>query len=376
MQCRKCDKQIDEDSAYCKYCGTSVVPKAQQRKKRGNGQGSVFRVSVNNYRAVAVIGWKETEVNGVKKRTEIKKTKQGFKSKSEALAYLPILFGNQEKPKMNLDKYYSLWSADEMLKLSKSQQTHFKTAYKRIKDIRYLDITKLTISHLRACIDGLTYYPAKDVKTLLSHLYKLAVAEQYVNVNLSQSISLPENNEEETVPFTPEEIERLWEDYKTHKETGYAIFMIYSGMMPGELFKCKKSMIDWDNQTIVGCGIKTKKRKTVPIIFPDIVVPVLADLCLLSDNEYLLKMDADSYRALFKEMIKRSGCNPRIVPYSCRHTTATTYSLANVEPQMLKEVMRHVKFSTTQRYIHIDTKPMLDAINRVLNAPLGAPEKD
>lgn len=51
--------------------------------------------------------------------------------------------------------------------------------------------------------------------------------------------------------------------------------MIYSGMMPGELMQAEKKMTHWDTQEIIGCGLKTKKRKETPIVIADIVVPVL-----------------------------------------------------------------------------------------------------
>lgn len=55
--------------------------------------------------------------------------------------------------------------------------------------------------------------------------------------------------------------------------------MIYTGMMPGELLKLKKDMIDFEKNEIVRGGIKTKKRKETPMVFPDFVSPVLHELC-------------------------------------------------------------------------------------------------
>ena len=50
-------------------------------------------------------------------------------------------------------------------------------------------------------------------------------------------------------------------------------------------------------------------------------------------------------------------------PYSCRHTTATALALGNIAPSVIQEVMRHTKFSTTQRYIHPDMASAHFAIN-------------
>ncbi len=42
--------------------------------------------------------------------------------------------------------------------------------------------------------------------------------------------------------------------------------MVYTGMMPGELFKLKVDMIDWENNEIRRCGLKAKIKKKAPDI--------------------------------------------------------------------------------------------------------------
>jgi hypothetical protein len=76
-----------------------------------------------------------------------------------------------------------------MLKLSKSKRGHYKTAYKKLESIANIPIEHHTIDDFQDIIDtkAPTYYPADG-----------------------------------------------------HKLTGYLLLMIYSGMMPGELFKAKK----------------------------------------------------------------------------------------------------------------------------------------
>jgi hypothetical protein len=54
-------------------------------------------------------------------------------------------------------------------------------------------------------------------------------------------------------------------------------------------------MIRWDKQQIVGCGLKAKKRKEVPIVVANIVIPVLQDLCEWSKTDKLLDMRRDAF---------------------------------------------------------------------------------
>jgi len=82
-----------------------------------------------------------------------------------------------------------------------------------------------------------TFYPAKDIKTVLTTLLNFAVAEQWIQTNLTEFISLPELQEKELEPFTEIELHRLWDVYgKGDVFIGFILLMIYSGMMPEELF--------------------------------------------------------------------------------------------------------------------------------------------
>ena len=141
--------------------------------------------------------------------------------------------------------------------------------------------------------------------------------------------------------------------------------MIYSGMMPGELFILQKDMIHWDKQQIIGCGLKTKKRKETPMVIANYIIPVLQDLCSLSDKDNLLDMNEHKFYDTFRATIKRLNLRCELVAYSCRHSTGTALALQNIAPSVIQKALRHTKFSTTEKYIHPDTEDVLGAMNRL-----------
>lgn len=367
MFCPKCKKEIMDDSNFCMYCGRNIKGgRGQKSKQRGNGQGSVYKLPNGKWRAVVTLGYEM--VDG--KSKPIQRSRSDFLTKKAALDYLPNLKNRTKKEKITLASIWDGWSTSAMEKLSASKQSHYKTAYAKISEIAYLDVTILTINDLQKVIDenAPTYYPARDIKVLLSHLFKRAMAQQDVQTNLAEFIVLPDLDEGERMPFSEQELKSLWNDYGAgNKLTGYILFMIYSGMMPGELFKAKKDMIDWDNQCIIGCGLKTKKRKGAPIMIADMMMPVLKDLCEFSTSNKLITMYRDTFYKEFDKTLRRCECRD-LTPYSCRHTTATALALGNIAPSIIQEVMRHTKFSTTQKYIHVDTGPMLSAVNNILES--------
>lgn len=331
-------------------------------KNRGNGQGSAIRVRANSWKAVAVIGYRDNDYS-----KPIRRTKGGFATKADALAYIPTLKREKKKGKHTLATLYEPWSTSAMLQLSKSQQDKMRYAKDKLVDIWNIDITNLSIEDLQEAVNSKTktYYPARDMKTLLSHLYERACAQEYVRTNLAQFITLPSLEESEQIPFEFEEINAFWKDFgEGHIFTGYILLMIYSGMMPGEIMTCKVDMIDWEKQTIFGCGMKTKKRHTTPIVVADIILPVLEQLVSCTPDNRLFPYKKDDFYEYYWDTISRCGVR-KLPPYSCRHTTATV--LADIEKNItiIKEVMRHSKFTTTEHYIHKSTKPMLKAVNKI-----------
>ena len=130
-------------------------------------------------------------------------------------------------------------------------------------------------------------------------------------------------------------------------------------------------MIDWEKQQIIGCGLKTKKRKTTPLVIADFMIPVLRDLCDSHDGEKLLRMHSCEFYDKFDETLRRCGCRD-LTPYACRHTTATELVLkSNIAPSLIQEIMRHSEFSTTQRYIHTNSRDALAAINTLNHNHVG-----
>lgn len=369
MNCVKCKKEIPCGSAYCNWCGKrqSDANQKKRSKSRGNGTGSVYKKN-GSWWAEITLGYTITDSGKLKRNN---KTKGGFQTKKEALAFIPKLkeLAMKKEEHTTIAKIFPQWRETAESTISKSKLVAYDIAFKKFSNrVLYSDIADLTFEDLQNNVSDAasTYYPARDMKTLLSHMYKRAMLNQYVAVNLAEYIVLPKLEEATQSAFAEEEVSNLWEDYaEGHIFTGYILLMIYTGMMPGELMIVTKDKIDWGNQQIAGAGMKTKKRKETPIILSDFIIPVLHTLCdAYPDKEKLLPMDEKVFRKKFAETLERTGCRP-LKPYSCRHTTATALAANSVTPSVIKEIMRHAKFETTQRYIHVDTDATLQAVNNL-----------
>lgn len=372
MICKKCKKDVP-DGRYCIACGADQSASKKTRPRtRPNGIGTAYKRG-STWTAQVTVGIKRDPDTG--RVQQVRRTKGGFKTKREALEFCMQL-ANAAMPKKHVT-FGDLWEQYEKTKfrqLSASKQCSYRTALKRIGDMIYTRIDAVTIADLQGLVDGLTFYCAQDIKSILRHMYRIAMMQGWTSRDLSEYIVLPPKNEHERTPFSDEEIRAIWRGYDGGDTwAGYILLMIYTGMMPGELLHCRKDMIHLDSHQIIGAGLKTAERKNRPIVIADFLMPVVQALIDYTGDAPLL---CDTYkRAFYKkyyDCLDRCGCR-RLTPYSCRHTTATACAVgAKIAPSVIQRIMRHAKLSTTQLYIHPDESAVLDAIN-TLRPDQGSP---
>ena len=373
MICVKCHKDAPE-APYCALCGWKQSNTPSQRTRRGNGEGRVYKRGKSWYAQVTLYSTASV-VNGKRVYRQKKRTKGGFATKRDAADYIATLRSAEGRKIPTMLDLYTAWEKNDLPKLSGSKKSAYKKARERIDSIIGRKIDTVTVADLQAVVDkeSSSYYTARDIKTLFSHIYKKALPDQFVTSNLAEFIVLPELDEKEAEPFTADEVQKIWEAFAGGETfAGYLLVMIYSGMMPGELFACKTDMIDYDRCEIFGCGKKTKKRKKeVPIVFPDFVAPVLEKLTdELSKNGILQPLTPNDFYDAYHECVKRIGIRD-LPPYSCRHTTGTEAARLNLSAPVIQNVMRHSKITTTQKYIHLGSDAAHAAVNQMRGQKTG-----
>ena len=335
--------------------------------KRGNGQGCAFKrgktwtAQVTDYTYTII----DEDGNTVRKRRY--KTKGGFRTKRDAIAYVEQL--RQEKTNVpTFQQYWERYDRTLPTGVSKTKCWAYRKAHERLEPIMGKRVDDVTVVQLQNVIDenSVSYSTAKDMRIVLSALYRMAIIDQYVQTDLSRYLQMPEHEPKESEPFTKEEVDIMWKAYADGDPfVGYLLLMIYSGMMPGELLACRKSMIDLDRCEIFGCGIKTKARKEVSIVFAEIVKPVV--ISLINDEKLgdkLYNRDRNKFYTDYHECVKRIGIRD-LPPYSCRHTTGTTAAKLNLNAATIQKIMRHARISTSQYYIHFSTEDTHAAMNKL-----------
>jgi len=364
MICPRCRREIPEDAALCCYCGR-VFQKKKPSGRKPNGSGTVFKRG-NTWSVKVTVA---LDVTPEGKLRQVRKEKGGFASKVEAAAYAPTLLaeGTSKKSKApTLQHYWDLYKANDLEKLSVSKSVAYKGAWKKLHDLAHRAMDTLTVGDLRRVVSEqtTTYYPARDMKNLLSHLFKLAGADGWVSKDLPSYIILPELNEKERRPFTDEEQKNLWKAWENgNRNAALPLIMIYTGMMPGELMGLQTFQVDLKAQKITGAGLKTKVRRESAIYLPSTILPVLTVCMAESTDGHVAPRYEKIFYDAYYSALEAAGTR-RLEPYCCRHTTATALAIdRSIAPQTVQRIMRWSSTRMLDRYAHPDDADIMTALD-------------
>ena len=366
MICIKCSAEIPDGSIYCNICGTKQDKPTRNVKKRGNGQGTVWKRPSGTWAAQVTLGYYIKD--GKRKRKTAQK--YGFKTKKDAVAYIQALYTAPVKPKViTLSELWERFQSD-LSALSASNRSAYRKAWKRIESaVAYRTIDTLTVSELQELVDSSaeTYDTRKDIKFLLSHFYKIAIRDDFFDKNRSEYIKLPVRKVAERQIFTADEIKKMWDDFESSPSSIIAgmITMLYTGMRPGELLKAHTENVHLDEHYLTG-GIKTTKGKNRKIIIPDKLVPVIEYLLQNARNGKLLYYNPpNEFYSAWKQARSRLEIREALSPYCCRHTYITNLTALKVSPAMLQELVGHEDYDTTLLYTHLSVEDRLQEVNKL-----------
>ena len=362
MRCIKCKKELPDNAIYCCYCGKKQVVNNKKTKSRCNGTGTAYRRG-KTWTAEVTIGYvydKDTD-----KTKRLSRRKGGFATKKDTIEYLTVLKNEQSRAKSMtlLELHEKYIRTNEFEKLSKSQQNKLGYGWNRCKSIWSRDIKTITVDDLNDLIEGLTFYPAKDIKTVLSHIYNMAIQRELVAFNKTNYIDMPELNKKERPHFTNEEIEKLWKSYENgNTDLEMALVLIYTGMRPGELRSIKKSDVNISEKYITG-GIKTDAGRNRVIAIADKILPLIIEMYNRSKS-LLVELNEKDFYEKYNQSIETAGVS-HYTPYACRHTYFTRLAEQGIQPAIITEMGGHTSYQVTLGYTHIALDKKLEAVNQI-----------
>ena len=380
MHCHKCRAEIPDGSVFCNRCGAKQSL-TQRPKGRGNGQGSVYQLPNKSWIAVRVIGY---SIDGDGHRHKRTVSKSGFKTKREAVAYLPQLAVQQPAQKreaITLGQLYERWEPTH--RAGASTMGCYHAAWHYFQPLQMSKLSDIDIDDLQDCMDTCPKgkRTRQNMKALCGLLYKYAIPRHLATLNLAPYLIVGDGEDSCKVGLPLEAVEALRASIGIIPYADYIIAQCYLGFRPSELLSLDVADYDRKQRCFVG-GAKTEagKDRTVPIspkiqpIIDRLVYNRIAGPVFCGPDGKPLSIKA--YREAFYAALDTIGWeNPIWVdssgqkrrtytPHSCRHTFATLLKEVKAPDQDKLRLIGHTSTEMLRHYQDVD----LDALRRITDA--------
>lgn len=377
MKCRKCRAEIPDESKYCLRCGAKQDVK-QNPKKRGNGQGSVFQRPNKSWVAIKTIGY-ETGADGSVRR--ITRSKSGFKTKKEALDYLPKIGAEARARPVTFLQIYEAWLPTH--RASKSTMDCYKAAVKYFKPVYYINMASITVDDLQECVDDCQKgkRTRENMKTLCGLLYKYAIPRNLVTLNMGQYLIVGKGADGSKDALPDEAVQAIRDHVVDVQGAAYVLCQCYMGFRPSEFLALDIADYNAKERAFVG-GAKTDAGKNRTVTVSPKIQPIIDRLIdgktsgpvFCAEDGKPLTIEA--YRAMFYRVLEQCGIdNPvtevdgvkrrKYTPHSCRHTFATMMKRVDGADKDKLELMGHTSVEMLRHYQDVEYKDLRKITDRI-----------
>lgn len=394
MTCRKCKRQIDDDSIFCKWCGTKQEIK-KGRRQRPNGTGSATRRG-KTWTAIYIAGYSATDGNLHEDRI----TLGGFPTKSAALDYIPVLKASAkiEKASRNaaltasrkepsiaaalssVENYcrrsvadeitfkalYDRWAPFYEPRIDKSTMNGHKAALSYFRELWDVPFAQLSADDLQDCIDDCPRgrRTQENMKSLAKRLYEYAIGRKIVPTDYASYIYIARDGNRRREAMKKEHVEMIRAEIGRFRFAEYVYCLCYLGFRPNEMLSLEKTAYHNENgvEYLIG-GFKTDAGTDRAVTIAPQIAPIIRKLVSVPglyifpgpggekiDDEYLReKVFYPLLDSLGIQSIPKEGERAKYVPYSCRHYFADMLKVAKGTDKDKAALMGHSDYETTKR---------------------------
>lgn len=376
-KCRKCHAELPEGAKFCPSCGTKQSIQ-QRTKSRGNGTGSVYKRENGTWVAFRVLRY-SVDDNG--KMHKVTASKSGFKTKRDALAYLPNLTQESKREQQKQITFLQLYDKWEPThRAGKDTINCYRAAKKHFRPVWYLKMSEITVDDLQECMDDV---PGKrtqeNMKALCGLLYKYAIPRHIATLNIGPYLVVggAKGIGKEGLPLA--DLQKLEKQVGKIPYADYIVADCYLGFRPSELLELDVSDYNPTDKTITG-GAKTDAGRNRIVPVSPVIQSTIDRLTAGRTSGALFgdtsgeRMRLEVYREHFYNALEACGIENPIIevngqnrrtytPHSCRHTFATMMKDVKAPDKDKLSLIGHTSTEMLRHYQ--DTE--IDGLRKIVN---------
>ena len=334
IKCPECELQVSDKAPACPHCGYPMKPtvkrkpraKNNKRRRLPNGFGQISEIKNRNlrnpFRAMVTVG----KTQDGKPICKPLKPESYFPTYNDAYAALVEYNKNPYdlEPSITVKELYDKWS-EEYFKTLKAEGSvrGVESAWAYCSAVYGMRVMDVRARHIKGCMEegtatvrGKEQHPSASMKNKIKSLFNLmldyALEYELVDRNYSRTFNLTEETikeiqtvKQEHIPFSEDEMRRLWAHVDDKRFVDVMLIQCYSGWRPQELGLLELENVDLENWTFQG-GMKTDAGM-------DRVVPIHSKIRPLVERKYKEALSIGS-KYLFNCTDGRSG-KPTIMTY-------------------------------------------------------------
>lgn len=333
--------------------------------KRGNGDGSIFKLSGNRRNPWAVrvtIGWTPEGKQKVKylgyyrTKTDAKNALREYQAKPYDL----------EKKNVKLSDIYEKWL--NIATLSENTMRQYASAYNKCTVLHSKPIRDIKVAQIELILYENSTSMQPTIRNMLNNLFEYAFKNEVLDKNIIPLVKIQKHTKKrKKIPLTKEQIERVL-DYNEHHHADAVKILLYTGMRITELFDIELKDVNIEERYMIG-GKKTENGIDRIIPFHDDIFPIIERL-YKTNRKYLVETVTGKkiiYQPFYDQFWKtyKKDLDLTQTPHDLRHTLVTYATKQGVDRSALQKIVGHKGSDITDHYTHRTPVELLQEINKL-----------
>lgn len=331
--------------------------------RRGNGEGSIFKLSGKRRRPYAIRITTGYTIEGKQQYKYLGYYAKITEAKTALREYLTDPYDLNTKD-IKLIDVFEKWQ--KQTDLAETTVQSYISGMNQAKQLWNMNIRDIKAIHLEGVMEDMKPHMRSIFKNAMGHIYKYGMKHELVDKNIMGLISVRSKMEtKEKTPFTLVEIDKL-KSFK-HPLNDTVLILLYTGLRINELLDIKCEDVYLDKRYMIG-GAKTKAGKNRIIPIHDAIYHLI-EVRYKHGGKYLItkdnkKINYATYRINYWNKMNYA-LGFKHTPHDTRHTFTTFADRCGMNKVALKRILGHTLNDITDHYTHKDLEELLKEINKI-----------